>query len=214
MHPPAWSKQHTPKSRPMLQRLKSARVTDVIMWLIGVILVVMIYGAVNTLIKGIILHPQWIDFIIYGLAQGGIYALIALGYTLVYGILRMINFAHSEVFMGGPFIGYSLWRFLPKRAAGGSPCDWPDPPVHRHGDIDPDRRHARTDRLPAAAPGSAPGAADHRHRRFVLSPIHVLGLFGSNVQGYPDQGPGEPSCPGTDPHPEISRCWSSSPRRS
>jgi branched-chain amino acid transport system permease protein len=46
---------------------------------------------------------QWIDLTITGLALGGVYALIALGYTLVYGILRMINFAHSEVFMSGSF---------------------------------------------------------------------------------------------------------------
>lgn len=38
-----------------------------------------------------------------GLADGFIYALIALGYTLVYGVLRLINFAHSEVFMSGAF---------------------------------------------------------------------------------------------------------------
>jgi len=43
-----------------------------------------------------------------GLTLGSIYALIALGYTLVYGILRMINFAHSEVFMSGPFTAYFL----------------------------------------------------------------------------------------------------------
>jgi branched-chain amino acid transport system permease protein len=43
---------------------------------------------------------------IFGLAQGSIYALIALGYTLVYGILLMINFAHGEVFMTGAYIGF------------------------------------------------------------------------------------------------------------
>jgi branched-chain amino acid transport system permease protein len=47
-----------------------------------------------------------IRVIIFGLAQGSIYALIALGYTLVYGILSMINFAHSEVFMSGAYIGF------------------------------------------------------------------------------------------------------------
>ena len=36
-----------------------------------------------------------------GLTRGSIYALVALGYTLVYGVLRLINFAHSEVFMVG-----------------------------------------------------------------------------------------------------------------
>lgn len=48
----------------------------------------------------------WRDFFIFGLAQGGIYALIALGYTLVYGVLFMINFAHGEVFMSGAFTAY------------------------------------------------------------------------------------------------------------
>src|SRR5690606_2743084 len=43
---------------------------------------------------------------IFGLAQGSIYALIALGYTLVYGILFMINFAHGEVFMAGAYVGF------------------------------------------------------------------------------------------------------------
>lgn len=43
---------------------------------------------------------------IFGLAQGSIYALIALGYTLVYGILLMINFAHGEIFMAGAYIGF------------------------------------------------------------------------------------------------------------
>jgi len=48
----------------------------------------------------------WRSFIVLGVAQGAIYALIALGYTLVYGILRMINFAHGEVFMFGAFAAF------------------------------------------------------------------------------------------------------------
>ena len=46
--------------------------------------------------------------IINGLALGAIYALIALGYTMVYGVLRFINFAHGDVFMLGAFAGYFL----------------------------------------------------------------------------------------------------------
>ena len=42
-----------------------------------------------------------------GLAWGAIYALVAVGYTLVYGVLKLINFAHSEVFMFGMFIPVS-----------------------------------------------------------------------------------------------------------
>ena len=49
---------------------------------------------------------SWRNFIVLGIAQGSIIALIALGYTLVYGILRMINFAHGEVFMFGAFAAY------------------------------------------------------------------------------------------------------------
>lgn len=44
--------------------------------------------------------------LINGLALGAIYALIALGYTMVYGVLRFINFAHGDVFMLGAFAGY------------------------------------------------------------------------------------------------------------
>jgi branched-chain amino acid transport system permease protein len=47
-----------------------------------------------------------------GLTQGAIYALIALGYTLVYGVLRLINFAHSEVFMVGTFAALFTWNAL------------------------------------------------------------------------------------------------------
>ena len=44
--------------------------------------------------------------LIIGLEQGSLYALVALGYTLVYGVLQLINFAHSEVFMSGAFGSY------------------------------------------------------------------------------------------------------------
>lgn len=43
---------------------------------------------------------------INGLAQGSVYALIAIGYTMVYGIIRLINFAHADIYMMGAFIGY------------------------------------------------------------------------------------------------------------
>ena len=49
---------------------------------------------------------QLIQQIINGISLGSIYALIALGYTMVYGIIRLINFAHGEVYMLGAYIGY------------------------------------------------------------------------------------------------------------
>lgn len=50
-----------------------------------------------------------------GLSLGAIYALIALGYTMVYGVLRFINFAHSDVFMIGAYVGFYL---APRLGAG------------------------------------------------------------------------------------------------
>ncbi|MGZ5434255.1 MAG: branched-chain amino acid ABC transporter permease, partial [Thermoanaerobaculia bacterium] len=47
-----------------------------------------------------------------GIAAGSIYALIALGYTMVYGILKLINFAHGDVFMIGSFVGFYAGNFL------------------------------------------------------------------------------------------------------
>jgi branched-chain amino acid transport system permease protein len=47
-----------------------------------------------------------------GLSNGTIWALIALGYTLVYGIIELINFAHGEVFMIGSFVSVSVWATL------------------------------------------------------------------------------------------------------
>lgn len=51
---------------------------------------------------------EFLQQIINGVSLGAIYALIALGYTMVYGVLRFINFAHSDVFMLGAFAGYYL----------------------------------------------------------------------------------------------------------
>jgi len=89
--------------------------SDVVVWAIGLAIAFMvIYGTIATLRLGKYTPATWLDLIITGLALGGIYALIALGYTLVYGILRMINFAHSEVFMAGPFTAAFLADALVK----------------------------------------------------------------------------------------------------
>ncbi|HEY2083315.1 MAG TPA: branched-chain amino acid ABC transporter permease [Verrucomicrobiae bacterium] len=59
---------------------------------------------------------EFLQQLINGLSLGAIYALIALGYTMVYGVLRFINFAHSEVFMVGAFAGYYLGRLFPHQS--------------------------------------------------------------------------------------------------
>ena len=56
--------------------------------------------------------------LINGLSVGSMYALIALGYTLVYGVLRFINFAHSEVFMVGSFVGFYAGRNISSSSFG------------------------------------------------------------------------------------------------
>jgi branched-chain amino acid transport system permease protein len=53
--------------------------------------------------------------LVNGLSLGSIYALIALGYTMVYGVLRLINFAHGDVYMVGAYVGYYLSRRLQGR---------------------------------------------------------------------------------------------------
>jgi branched-chain amino acid transport system permease protein len=55
---------------------------------------------------------QTADDVKTGLSNGTIWALIALGYTLVYGIIELINFAHGEVFMIGSFVSVSIWQTL------------------------------------------------------------------------------------------------------
>ena len=42
---------------------------------------------------------RWLPYVLSGISVGGQYALIAIGYTMVYGILRLINFAHGDIFM-------------------------------------------------------------------------------------------------------------------
>ena len=80
---------------------------SVIFWTIGIIAIALILlGSFNSITSGRLTTDQWGDLIVFGLAQGGVYGLIALGYTMVYGILGFINFAHGEVFMAGAMVGF------------------------------------------------------------------------------------------------------------
>ena len=55
---------------------------------------------------------QFIQLTVDGLTLGSVYALIALGYTLVYGVLKLLNFAHGDVFMVGTFAGFGVLQLL------------------------------------------------------------------------------------------------------
>lgn len=55
---------------------------------------------------------DFLNFLLNGLTLGAIYALIAIGYTMVYGIIKLINFAHGEFYMFGAFVGYGVLLLL------------------------------------------------------------------------------------------------------
>jgi branched-chain amino acid transport system permease protein len=55
---------------------------------------------------------KFIQLTLNGLTEGSTYALIALGYTLVYGVLKLLNFAHGDVFMVGTFVGFGVLQAL------------------------------------------------------------------------------------------------------
>jgi branched-chain amino acid transport system permease protein len=89
----------------MSNRFRDVDYLGIILWVFrAVIIGIVIYGTVRKLFFGVgntYDLKTWMDFLISGLSQGSLYALIALGYTMVYGILFMINFAHGEFFMSG-----------------------------------------------------------------------------------------------------------------
>ena len=66
------------------------------------------------------LYAAWLTSqqLINGLQLGAVYALIALGYTMVYGIVRLINFAHGDVFMVGAYLGFLCHRPVPVAVSG------------------------------------------------------------------------------------------------
>ena len=61
----------------------------------------------------------YLQYLVNGLTLGAIYALIALGYTMVYGILKFINFAHGDILMVGAFIGLLVYQALVPSGATG-----------------------------------------------------------------------------------------------
>ena len=134
-----------------------------------------------------------------GLTLGAMYALIALGYTLVYGVLRLINFAHSEIFMIGVFA--SLF------AIHGLGIDDADPAktgavLDRHadcGDAGVDGRVGLrragdgAHRVPAAAKTrrAAPGGADHGHRHLAVPAGAVRGRATAATSSAIPRSPGQ-----------------------
>jgi branched-chain amino acid transport system permease protein len=84
---------------------------DTFLWTVRVLAIVFIaWGVTGALVLTLqgdgLSGAAWRDLTITGLAQGSMYGLIALGYSMVYGVLGFINFAHGEVFMVGSMVGF------------------------------------------------------------------------------------------------------------
>ncbi len=95
------------------RRLSRLTFADVVLWTLRILLLTLVVaGTIGTVVKGRYGAAQWFDFVLFGLTIGSIYAQIALGYTMVYGVLRLINFAHGDIMMAGTFCGYFLAHFL------------------------------------------------------------------------------------------------------
>jgi branched-chain amino acid transport system permease protein len=90
-----------------VRRLARISLVDVLLWILGGgILLFVVVGSWLTLQSTHLSFEDWRSLVIFGVAQGSVYALIALGYTLVYGVLLMINFAHGDVFMFGAMTSF------------------------------------------------------------------------------------------------------------
>ena len=129
----------------------------------------------------------WIRNLINGLALGAVYALIALGYTLVYGILFMINFAHGEVLMLGAMAGFFVLDasinsgFLDANTFVTIVIVF----YRRDGRRAGGRGSSGAYRLSATARGAAAGASHQRDRRLDIPAECGVLAFGANVKIYP-----------------------------
>jgi branched-chain amino acid transport system permease protein len=96
-----------------VRRPSNLSLVEVILWALRVAIVVGVGVSVFvTLSTTRLTGDLWRDLLIFGISQGSVYALIALGYTLVYGVLFMINFAHGDVFMFGGMTAFFVADYL------------------------------------------------------------------------------------------------------
>lgn len=105
----------------MQRRLPELSYVNIFLWLFrAAIILIVLWGTFSKVVLGRGTEytlSKWIDFFIAGLSQGSLYALIALGYTMVYGVLFMINFAHGEFFMSGTMTA-TVFVAIPLAASG------------------------------------------------------------------------------------------------
>jgi len=98
------------KTKKTTGRINSFKIVQAI---ISVLFLAFLGWRLYTVIESGVYGPDtWVRFALSGLIIGSVYAVIAIGYTLVYGILFMINFAHGEIMMLGAFSGYFVFEAL------------------------------------------------------------------------------------------------------
>jgi len=90
---------------------------DSFLWAIRIAAILVIsWGLIGSITKFMagegLTAAQWTDLLVAGLSQGAMYGLLALGYSMVYGVLGFINFAHGEVFMSGAMVGFIAANWL------------------------------------------------------------------------------------------------------
>jgi branched-chain amino acid transport system permease protein len=86
----------------MAGRLQNIAYTDLLLWLFrAAIILLILRGTLATILDDPYSSRERFDMLVFGIVQGCLYALIAVGYTLVYDMLQLINFAHGEFFMSG-----------------------------------------------------------------------------------------------------------------
>jgi len=96
-----------------LFNLTGAQRNQVLLTVVGILILALLIWRIYVVANERAFPIQyWAFQVINGLVLGGVYALIALGYTLVYGILFMINFAHGEVMMMGGFAGFFTLQLM------------------------------------------------------------------------------------------------------
>lgn len=108
-----------PPEAPEERERRALRISwvDLFLWGIRIAAIIVILfglvGSISRFVAGEGLSAQgWRDLVVSSIAQGAMYGLLALGYSMVYGVLGFINFAHGEVFMSGTMVGFIAANWL------------------------------------------------------------------------------------------------------
>lgn len=115
----ALDERPAPSEAPEERERRALRISwvDTFLWGVRIAAIIIIlfglFGSISKFVSGEGLSAQgWRDLIVSSVAQGAMYGLLALGYSMVYGVLGFINFAHGEVFMSGTMVGFIAANWL------------------------------------------------------------------------------------------------------